>query len=336
MEGFEVGELFADRYEILKRLGQGGMGIVYQVKDRRTEETRALKTLLPKYAANKQAVRRFAREVNASRRIDHPCVVKIYDAGKVDKVLYYTMEYIEGKNVRTWLRERKRATGKAFGLGSTVRVIGMLCSALDQAHKFTIHRDLSPENVMVMKDGTVKLLDFGLAKLDGMDADLTRIGVSLGKIQYCAPEQRVDAKNVDHRADIYSLGVMFYEMLSGELPTDGTPLTRRVPGLPPEVDAFVARCMAENPEDRFESARQVGRALKLIFEHANAMQEEEGRADVAMKPRASLAQVDSPEFSPLEGAQSAVKPTHAKARSMRPRRVRRGFWARLFQRSPKA
>lgn len=336
MAGFEVGEVFADRYEILERLGQGGMGIVYQVKDRRTGKTRALKTLLPKYAANKQAVRRFAREVNASKRIDHPCVVKIYDAGKVDKTLYYMMEYIEGKNVRAWLRERKRATGKAFGLGSTVRVIGMLCSALDQAHKFTIHRDLSPENVMVMRDGTVKLLDFGLAKLDGMDADLTRIGVSLGKIQYCAPEQRVDAKNVDHRADIYSLGVMFYEMLSGELPTDGTPLTQRVPGLPPEADDFVARCMAEDPEDRFESARQVGRALKLIFEHANAMQEEEGRAGVPAKPEPPLGEVDPTVFSALPGARGAAAPIETSARSMRPRGLRRGFWARLFQRSPKA
>ncbi len=335
MAGFEVGELFADRYEILKRLGQGGMGMVYQIKDRRTEETRALKTLLPKYAANKQAVRRFAREVNASRRIDHPCVVKIYDAGKVDKILYYTMEYIEGKNVRAWMRERKKKAGKAFGLGSTVRVIGMLCSALEQAHKFTIHRDLSPENVMVTRDGTVKLLDFGLAKLDNMDADLTRIGVSLGKIQYCAPEQRVDAKNVDHRADIYSLGVMFYEMLSGKLPTDGTPLTQHVPGLPPEVDAFVARCMAEDPEDRFGSATQVGRALKLIFEHAKAMQEEEGRAGVPAKPRAPLAQANSPEFSPLPGARSATAPIHANAPSKRPRHARRGFWARLFRPSPK-
>lgn len=335
MADFEVGDFFADRYEILKELGRGGMGMVYLVKDHKTQKRRALKTLLPKYAANKQAVRRFAREVNAARRINHPCVVKIYDAGEVDKILYYTMEYIEGKSVRAWMRERKKNTGKAFGLGSTVRVIGMLCSALDHAHKFTIHRDLSPENVMVTRDGTVKLLDFGLAKLDSMDADLTRIGVSLGKIQYCAPEQRIDAKNVDHRADIYSLGVMFYEMLSGKLPTDGTPLTQRVPALPPEVDAFVARCMAENPEDRFGSAAQLGRALKLIFKHAMAMQEQEGRAGVPAKPIAPPAQATPPEFSPLPGPQSAAAPIHPKALSKRPRRPWRGFWARLFQPSPK-
>ena len=335
MADFEVGGLFADRYEILKELGHGGMGMVYLVKDRKTQKRRALKTLLPRFAANRQAVRRFAREVSTSRRIDHPCVVKIYDAGKVDKILYYTMEYIEGKSVRAWIRERKKKTGKSIGLGSTVRIIGMLCSALDHAHKFTIHRDLSPENVMVTRDGAVKLLDFGLAKIESTDAELTRIGVSLGKIQYCAPEQRIDAKNVDHRADIYSLGVMFYEMLSGELPTDGTPLTERVPGLPPEVDAFVNRATAEDPDDRFGSAAELGHALRLIYKHAKAMQEEEEKAGVPAEPRESLAHAKSPDPSPLQGAQSAAEPAHALVRSMQPRSPWRRFWAGLFRPSPK-
>ncbi len=347
MADFEVGDLFAERYEILKELGRGGMGMVYLVIDRKTQKRRALKTLLPKYAANKQAVRRFAREVNASRRIDHPCVVKIYDAGEVDKILYYTMEYIEGKNVRAWMRERKKKTGKAIGLGSTVRILGMLCSALEQAHKFTIHRDLSPENVMVMRDGRVKLLDFGLAKLDSTDADLTRIGVSLGKIQYSAPEQRVDAKNVDHRADIYSLGVMFYEMLSGELPTDGTPLTQRVAGLPPEVDAFVDRCMAQDPEDRFGSAMEVRRALKLIFEHAKAMQEEakhEARLSrkAARPPRsagpaahkAGRSGEDGPHRVAPPPREMPIRPEPALPRepSRRPQGLWQKCWHRLFRR----
>ena len=173
MSEFEVGDLFADRYEIVKELGRGGMGMVYLVIDQKTQKRkhRALKMLLPKYATNKQAVRRFAREVNAARQLRHPSIVKIYDAGKGDGALYYVMEYVEGKSVRAWMRERKKKTGKAFGLGSTVRVLGMLCSALDHAHNFTIHRDLSPANVMGMRDGRVKLLDFGLAKLDSSDAE---------------------------------------------------------------------------------------------------------------------------------------------------------------------
>ncbi|MCH8204651.1 MAG: serine/threonine protein kinase [Candidatus Hydrogenedentes bacterium] len=343
MPDFEVGDLFAKRYEIVKELGRGGMGMVYLVKDQKTHRRRALKTLLPKYAANKQAVRRFAREVKASRRIDHPCVVKIYDAGEVDKILYYTMEYIEGKSVRAWMRERKKKTGKAIGLGSTVRILSMLCSALEQAHKFTIHRDLSPENVMVTRDGTVKLLDFGLAKLDSTDADLTRIGVSLGKTQYSAPEQRVDAKNVDHRADIYSLGVMFYELLSGELPTDSTPLTRRVRGLPPEVDTFVDRCMAERPQDRFGSAAEVRRALKLIFEHAKGMQEEAKHGAGRSRKAAGPASSGSPAaevVSSIEAKRSAKLVVPGKRESAalpRERRERpRGrlgrLWRRLFRR----
>ena len=333
MADFEVGEVFADRYEIVKELGRGGMGMVYLANDRKTQKRLALKTLLPRYAANKQAVRRFAREVNASRRIDHPCVVKIFDAGEVDEILFYTMEYIEGKSVRAWMRERKKKTGKAFGLGSTVRIISMLCSALEQAHKFTIHRDLSPENVMVMRDGTIKLLDFGLAKLESTDADLTRIGVSLGKIQYSAPEQRIDAKNVDLRADIYSLGVMFYEMLSGKLPTDGTPLTQRVPGLPPEVDAFVARCMAEKPEDRFESAAKVRQALKLIYDHAKAMREEGKKAAQPARSGTPAAEDGPRPVLAIDGQRSKRESALPRARRERPRGPWGRFWRRLFRRS---
>lgn len=265
MAGLEIGDLFADRYEIIEPLGRGGMGMVYRVKDWKYERTRALKTLLPQYAQNPQAVRRFMREVNASSQIRHPHVVRMYEARKHGDTLFYTMEYVRGKSLRGWLRERKKA-GKAIGFGSTVRVISMLCSALEEAHKFTIHRDVSPENVMVTSKGDVKLLDFGLAKLDDIHADLTRVGVSLGKIQYNSPEQRSDAKTVDHRADLYSLGVMFYEMLSGELPLSGQPLSELVPDLPPQVDDFVAKATAPEKENRFQSAREFRKALMALYE----------------------------------------------------------------------
>lgn len=305
MAGFEPGELFADRYEIIKHLGRGGMGMVYLVKDWRSETNVALKTLLPKYTENKQAVRRFEREISASQQLDHPCIVKVFDSGEWDGALYYTMEYIDGKSVRMWMRERKKNTGKAIGLGSTVRILSLLCSALEHAHKITIHRDLSPENAMVMRNGDVKLLDFGLAKLSTTNADLTRVGVSLGKIQYCAPEQRIDAKNVDLRADIYSLGVMFYEMLSGELPLDDTPLSERVPGLPPEVDGFVARAMAENPEDRFANAKAFRFALTAIYEHAKTMKQEKKKS--ASTPRSERTS------SPKRAVRSAPRPSRKRS-----------------------
>lgn len=264
MANLEIGSLLADRYEIQSLLGRGGMGMVYLVKDWKTDQLLALKTLLPKYANNTQAARRFAREVAAARQLDHPCVVKIFDAKQHEDLLYYTMEYLEGKSLRGLMRRRAKR-GQNMGLGSTVRILSLLCHALEHAHKVTIHRDVSPENVMVMPNGDVKLLDFGLAKLTTMDSNLTRVGVSLGKIQYSAPEQRSDAKNVDLRADIYSLGVMFYEMLSGELPMGGEPLSSLVKGLPREVDHLISKSITEDPDERYDSAEEFRADLLRIY-----------------------------------------------------------------------
>ena len=265
MAKLEVGSLLADRYEIKALLGRGGMGMVYHVKDWKTNQELALKTLLPKYANNTQAARRFAREVTAARQLDHPCVVKIFDAQQHENLLYYTMEYLEGKSLRALMRKRKKR-GQNMGIGSTVRILSLICHALEHAHQVTIHRDVSPENVMVMPNGDVKLLDFGLAKLTTMDSNLTRVGVSLGKIQYSAPEQRMDAKNVDLRADIYSLGVMFYEMLSGELPLGGATLTSLVKNLPREADILVEKSIASDPRDRYASAEEFRIALLKMYQ----------------------------------------------------------------------
>lgn len=210
MTGFDPGDLIAERYQVERKLGQGGMGAVYLVHDRLTQQRLALKTLLPQYATNDRAVQRFTREIQVIRQLNHPCLVKVHDAQRSGKLLYYTMDYVEGKSLRTWIQQRGR-----LGLGSTVRILSLLCHALEHAHQYTIHRDISPDNVMVLADGSVKLLDFGLAKLKDSDQAFTMIGASLGKAQYNSPEQRASAAGVDHRTDIYSLGVMFFEMLSG-------------------------------------------------------------------------------------------------------------------------
>lgn len=261
MARLEEGSVISNRYQIIRPIGRGGMGMVYLAKDLKNGRKIAFKTLLPEYVSNRRAVQRFIQEVTAIRRLDHPCIVKIYDARQLDDMLFYTMEYVEGKSLRSWMQQKKR-----FGIGSTVRVLSLLSGALEHAHQYTIHRDISPENVMVMVNGDVKLLDFGLAKLTNVAASFTRIGVSLGKIQYSAPEQRADAKNVDLRADVYSLGVMFYEMLARELPKPGVPLTSLVPGLPQECDTFVEKAMAEDPDERFSSAREFRVALGRIYE----------------------------------------------------------------------
>lgn len=293
MPGFEEGAFFADRYEIKTQLGRGGMGMVYLAKDWKNEQQVALKTLLPKYAQLPQAVARFEREIEAVRRIDHPAVVKIYDSGKNDGTLYYAMEYVDGKSVRSWMRERKKR-GKRVGLNSTARILGMICGALEKAHEFTIHRDLSPENVMVTRDGQVKLLDFGLAKLIESNQDLTRVGVTLGKIQYSSPEQRADAKHVDHRTDLYALGVMFYELLSGELPMPGVKLKSLVSWLPASGEAFVEKAMANDPEDRYQSAREFRDAMMAVYDECKELERQaEGRP-----PKIDLAAAQTP----LEGS----------------------------------
>ena len=261
MARLNAGDVIAERYDVERILGRGGMGEVYLVQDRDTGQRLALKTLLPQYAEHKRAIQRFIREVNVLRQLDHPSIVRTYDAGQSDELLYYTMDYVEGKSVRTWLLKRGR-----LGVGSTVRILSLLCHALEHAHQYTIHRDLSPDNVMILSDGSIKLLDFGLAKLVDAEAGFTRIGVRLGKYEYSAPEQNLNAAQVDHRADIYSIGVMFYEMLSGQLPRSGQRLTDLVPFLPPECDAFVEKAMARVPEDRFANAREVRSALAQIYD----------------------------------------------------------------------
>jgi len=258
---FKSGEIIAQRYKVKRALGHGGMGVVYLVEDLEENRTLALKTLLPQYSANGFAVRRFVREVNAVRRLKHPYIVKIYDARRLGKLIFYTMDYIDGKSLRRWLIQR----GK-LGLGSTVRVLALLADALEHAHQYTIHRDLSPENIMVLADGSIRLLDFGLAKLSDNQGAFTQVGISLGKLQYIAPEQRANAADVDCRADIYSLGVMFYEMLSGQLPEPDEPLTKLVPDLPKEVDLFVEKAMAPLPEFRFADAREFRAALIELYE----------------------------------------------------------------------
>jgi serine/threonine-protein kinase len=152
-----------------------------------------------------------------------------------------------------------------MGLGSVVRILSLLCNALEHAHQFTVHRDLSPDNVMVLQDGSIKLLDFGLAKLTNAQSALTMIGISLGKQEYMAPEQRASAAEVDKRADIYSLGVMFFEMLAGRLPKGGERISGERPDLPLECDAFVRKAMATDPDGRFRNAREFRHALNYVY-----------------------------------------------------------------------
>jgi len=261
----EQGKLIAGRYEVLHPLGRGGMGKVFLVKDTQTGRQLAMKVLRNRWMYNERVIARFTREVEALRQLDHPCISKIYDAQREGEVLFYTMEYVEGKSIREWLHQR----GK-LNFGSVVRVLCLVAHALEHAHRVTIHRDISPDNIMVLSDGTVRLLDFGLAKLNDAFQGLTMVGVNMGKIQYNAPEQRINAAGVDHRADIYPLGVMFFEMLTGQLPDGKHSMAELRPELPPGCDAFANKAMAANPDERFATAGEFHAALLELYNRSES------------------------------------------------------------------
>jgi len=262
---FGPGDVIAKRYHVQRVLGRGGMGEVYLVTDHKTKRNLALKTLLPQYATEDRVVYRFAREVKTLRRLDHPSIVKIYDAQRIGTLLFYTMDYVHGTSVRAWLKQRGR-----IDFASTVRVLALVAHALEYAHRFTIHRDLSPDNVMVLADGSIRLLDFGLAKLTDSQAAFTRIGVTMGKAAYNSPEMLLSAADVDHRADLYSMGIMFFEMLAGRRPEKGDRLTDLVPELPKECNAFFEKATARAPNERFASALEFRQALVAIYKRSVA------------------------------------------------------------------
>ncbi len=252
--------VIADRYEVIKPLGRGGMGKVFLVLDKQTNQKLALKLMRAQYQHNQRAIARFLREVEAVRQLNHPCIVKIFDAQMEGEQLFYTMEFVDGRSVRDWIMKKG-----PLSFGNTVRILALVADALEHAHKITIHRDISPDNVMVCRDGSVRLMDFGLAKLKDDQTPLTMVGANLGKIQYSAPEQRKNAAGVDRRADIYPLGIMFFEMLVGRRPQPGDKLSKLKPDLPKECDEFLDKATACNPDDRFQSAKEFRDALLSLY-----------------------------------------------------------------------
>ncbi len=248
--------MVADRYEIRSQLGRGGMGLVLLAHDHELGRDVALKALRRELMSNPDSIARFEREIKLAHRFRHPGIVNLYEVHNWNGTLFYTMEYVDGRTLRCWLTEEKRAD-----LKTAVDILCRVCDVLDYAHKSTIHRDLSPDNIMVLPDGSVRVLDFGLAKLDDRFAGLTVAGSNLGKLSYMAPEQELNAARVDRRADLYSLGIIFYELLAGHTPKLGEKLTRLRSDLPRETKAFMRRALARKPDERFFSAREFREAL---------------------------------------------------------------------------
>lgn len=246
----EIQPFFPD-LEILELLGQGGMGAVYKARQPRLERIVAIKVLAPHLAADPAFRERFLREAQAMARLNHPHVVTVHDVGRTAETVYILMEFVEGSSLRERLKHGSLTPTEAF------QIIPQLCDAIQYAHdRGVIHRDIKPENVLIDSAGKIKVADFGLAKvLDQESFALTGSGERMGTARYMAPEQWGDAAGVDHRADIYSLGILFYEMLTGDVPTlQFTPPSTKV-GTDPRLDQVVSRSLRDEPAERYQ---QVG------------------------------------------------------------------------------
>lgn len=276
----ELSEFFP-QLEILELLGRGGMGAVYRAKQKSLGRDIALKILPPEIGGRPGFLERFSREAQALARLNHPHIVTVFDFGKSGPYAFLMMELIEGISLRHLLADGKMAPDEAL------QIVPQLCDALQFAHQHgVIHRDIKPENILLDTRGHVKIADFGLAKLAGGPVDVdhaTSENIVIGTMYYMAPEQIEHPERVDHRADIYSMGVVFYEMLTGELPLGRfAPPSRRVQ-LDVRLDEVVLRTLEKEPLLRYANASDVKSDVHDIETHpqkrpAHARSQEPGYA----------------------------------------------------------
>ncbi len=269
-------------YEVQEMLGRGGMGVVYKAWDRRLNRSIALKILLAGAYARPGERERFLREAEAMARLRHPNIVQVYDVGDQAGRPYFTMEYIEGGNLA------QKLSGTPCPARQAAALIATLAQAIQAAHQSgIIHRDLKPANVLLASDGTVKIADFGLAKMlpvpGAVEERMTQSGMILGTPTYIAPEQaRGQVAKVGPTVDIYSLGAILYELLTGRPPFQGpspmetllqaahqepVPVTRLVPRVPRDLNTICLKCLEKDPAKRFASAGELAEDLGRFLNH---------------------------------------------------------------------
>src|SRR5438309_3309508 len=256
-------------YKILEKLGEGGRGVVYKAEDTKLRRTVALKFLPQRLSASEQDKSRFIQEAQAASALNHPNVCTIHDIREHDGRMFIVMEFVDGQTL-----EDKKGT---IGLKQAIDIGIQIADGLAAAHeKGIVHRDIKPENIMIRKDGIVQIMDFGLAKLRGKVTRLTKEGSTVGTAGYMSPEQ-VQGNDADHRSDIFSFGVLLYELLAGQLPfkgihdtalayeivnMDAPPISSIKPEIDPTLDAIVLECLEKDPNERTQSAKQVSIDLK--------------------------------------------------------------------------
>lgn len=242
-------------YEIIEKIGQGGMGVVYKAKQPSLDRFVALKVLPKKFSDDPDFVARFNREARALAKLTHQNIVSIHEFGMEQGRYYIAMEYVDGVSLRNVLNQSRLKPKEAL------KIVPQLCDALQCAHdQGIVHRDIKPENILVDKGGKIKVTDFGIAKIILGNELLPRVTQThsiMGTKYYMAPEQEFDPKKVDHRADIYSMGVVFYEMLTGELPIGHFQKPSEKVQIDVNLDEVVLRTLAKEPERRYQLAMEV-------------------------------------------------------------------------------
>lgn len=281
-------------FEILECLGRGGMGVVYKARQKSLNRLVAIKILAPERERDARFAERFAREAELLAKLSHPHIVTIHDFGETGGLYYLVMEFVDGVNLRDLLRDGKLEPKQALA------IVPEICDALQFAHEHGIvHRDIKPENILLDRHGRVKVADFGLAKLIGASADvapggvespahgdLTEAGKVMGTPSYMAPEQSAHPGEVDHRADIYALGVVLYQMLTGELPGERLEAPSKKVQIDVRIDEIVLRALEKKPELRYQTAGEFRTQLNTIAAGVSAPPAEPGVA-VAVPSRFS-------------------------------------------------
>ncbi|MFC2168000.1 protein kinase [Acidobacteriota bacterium] len=267
------GASFADRYEVIEELGRGGMGKVYRVEDTTIKEELALKLINPEVASEKKTIQRFINELKVAHKISHRNVCRMYHLGEDRGTYYITMEYVPGEDLKSMIRMTQQ-----LSIGAAVSIVKQVCSGLVEAHRLgVVHRDLKPSNIMIDRDGIARIMDFGIARLYS-EKGITEAGIMIGTPEYMSPEQ-VEALDVDSRSDLYSLGVILYEMVTGLLPFQGdTSLLTAVKHkteipqdpkkfntqIPVELSKIILKCLEKNKGKRYQTAEELLAELSLI------------------------------------------------------------------------
>ncbi len=261
-----MGSTFAGRYKIIEELERGGMGRIYKALDTEVNEKVALKLIKPEISADPKAIERFRNELKYARKIGHRNVCRMFDLGREGGNFYITMEYIAGEDLKSFIKRSGRLT-----VAKAVALTKQVCGGLDEAHRLhVVHRDLKPKNIMIDTDGNARILDFGIARSLQTEG-ITGEGVMIGTPEYMSPEQ-VETKDVDMRSDIYSLGIILFEMLTGRLPFTGeTPLSVAMkqkaskppnpqslnPQIPVELNRMILKCLEKDRDNRYQSVEKI-------------------------------------------------------------------------------